>query len=895
MDARPVSPRKPTRRTVLRTAAAAAVVGVAGAAALREARSAYAAAPGSYPVGTTPVALNQPSDPTIGRLAPPADAPERGAFGPQVAWPLIPLHASLGRNGHLTTWGTPLDTARQGGTAYDDWDVAAGSARAAHSQTPSMNGYDSFCNGPATLPDGRMVMVGGNSTTMTMLYDPVTHQQTMGQNLRYQRWYATSLRLPDGRVLVLGGGNYYNTGAYRNPADDSGVATVPEIGTGTGAWTPLTGAASSLAFGARDNRWWYPRAFNGPAGTVVGTSGDQVWSLSTRGTGAVTRIGTLPFNPRVSGSQVMHAPGRILVAGGGQPFNEDGTTATAAAAVVDVSGATARVTATAAMANNRNWLNLTVLPTGEVLANGGTRVGTQGGEANSVKQAEVWNPATGTWRAAATAARTRTYHSTAVLLPSGAVFTGGGGVPGPEDNLNAELFYPAYLFTRGTDGVVRWASRPEITSIAGSAVHGGAVTLAIADGRAVRAASLIGLGSVTHGENTDQRRVPLTVRQTGATVTATLPASLDVLPPGDYLLTVVDAAGVPSAGQVLTLRRGQPGLVTVGSPTQVQDAGAPGAAPGGTVPLTVDTAVGLEAVNVPGYRVQREAGGAFLRQVGDGSPAAARTATSWAVRPGLAGVEGTSFESPDQPGVFLTAPAAGAGALTLTANDGTTAFAARATFVPVVGATGQNTSLQVWADRTLHLRHRDFQVFAQALDGTDLGRADSTFAVRAGLTAAPAVPLTAGRSVGLEAVNFPGYRLQHQDFAVFLRQAGPGSADVVRRGASWVVRAGLAGATGVSFESVDWPGHFATAPATGAGALGLVRDDGSAAFAARATYAAVAGLGGAGTSFQTWSDRTLHLRHQDFQAFVRPLDGSDLGRADSTFVVRSGLAPAPTA
>lgn len=895
MNARPAAARTPSRRTVLRTVGAAAFVGLAGGAALREARSAYAAAPGSYPVGATPTALNQPSDPAIGVVAPSADAAEKGMFGAQVAWPLIPLHVSLGRNGHLTSWGTPLDTAQQGGTAYDDWDVAAGFARAAHTQTPSMNDYNSFCNGPATLPDGRMIMVGGNSTTMTMLYDPVTHAQTMGQNVRYQRWYATSLRLTDGRVLVLGGGDYYNTGAYRNPADDSGVATIPEIGTGTGAWTALTGAKSSLAFGAQDNRWWYPRAFNGPTGTVVGTSGDQVWSLSTQGTGAVTKIGTLPFNPKVSGSQVMYAPGRILVAGGGQPFNEDGSTATAAAAVVDVSGATARVTSTTAMANNRNWLNLTVLPTGEVLANGGTRIGTQAGEANSVKQAEVWNPATGRWRAAATAARTRTYHSTAILLPSGAVFTGGGGVPGPEDNLNAELFYPAYLFTKGADGVVRWASRPAITSIAGSATHGGTVTLTLADARTVTAVSLISLGSVTHGENTDQRRVPLTLRQNGTTVTATLPASLNALPPGDYQLTVVDAAGVPSAGQVLTIRQGAAGLVTVGSATQVQGAGVPAANPGGTVALTVDSPVGFEAVNFPGYRLQRENGAVFLRQAPAGGTAQVAGTTTWLVRTGLAGIDGISLESLEQPGSYLAAPATGVGAVVTAANDATTGFAGRATFVAVVGATGQNTSLQVWSDRTLTLRHQNFQLFAQKAEATDLGRADSTFAVRVGYAAAPAVPLTAGRSVGLEAVNFAGYRLQHENFGAYLRQAVPGSTEVVRKGTSWVVRPGLAGAAGVSLESVDWPGYFLAAPAEGVGALAMSARDGGAAFAGRATFVAVDGVAGGGTSFQVWSDRTLHVRHQDFRFWAQKLDGTDLGRADSTLTVRSGLAPAPTA
>ena len=54
--------------------------------------------------------------------------------------------------------------------------------------------------------------------------------------------------------------------AYLTPDDNSKVAETPEIGTGTGAWTALTGATSTNLFGAYDNRWWYPRAFNAPNG-----------------------------------------------------------------------------------------------------------------------------------------------------------------------------------------------------------------------------------------------------------------------------------------------------------------------------------------------------------------------------------------------------------------------------------------------------------------------------------------------------------------------------------------------------------------------------------------------------------------------------------------------------
>jgi hypothetical protein len=667
-------------------------------------------------------------------------------FGPQMAWPVIPLHATVARNGHLVTFGTPLDTARQGGVTYDDWDPALGTARSAHTQAPSMHGYDSFCNGAVTLPDGRILMVGGNSTTSTMTYDPVSRSQTMGANLARQRWYASALRLADDRVLVLGGANYYNTGAYRNPGDNSGVATVPEIGTGTGAWTSLTGATSTMAFGALDNRWWYPRAFNGPNGTVVGTSGDQVWRMSTSGTGSITRTATLPFNPRVSGSQVMYAPNRILVAGGGQPFNEDGTAATNRAAVVDVSGSTVRVTSTASMASARNWLNLSVLLDGRVLASGGTAVGTQGGTA--VRRAEIWNPATGTWTAAATAQRTRTYHSTALLMPSGAVFTGGGGVPGPEDNLNAEMYYPPSLFTRGADGVVRWASRPTITTLAGSATYGGQLTLGMGDARTVREASLVSLGSVTHSYQTDERRIPLAVTQNGASVRVMLPTSASTLPPGDYLLSTVDSAGVPSPGQVLTINRSGAGTVTVGTTQTATGGSGTTTPPTGSVPLTAGTSVGLEAVNFPGYRVRHGNFQASLSQVSAASSGLDQADSSFVVRPGLAGSAGVSLEAVNYPGLYLRTNGTG-GRVTLTRPDGSAAAAAASTFRPVTGLTGQNTSLELWSSPGVYLRHQDFQLFAQASDGGGGFRADATFAVRAGLAGAPAAAVLQGEGGAL--------------------------------------------------------------------------------------------------------------------------------------------------
>ncbi|HEY6798829.1 MAG TPA: AbfB domain-containing protein, partial [Kineosporiaceae bacterium] len=668
-------------------------------------------------------------------------------FGPQVGWPVIPIHVALLPDGHLLSYGTPVSTAQQGGLTYDDWNPAQGMVDSAHVQTPSMSTYNSFCNALQTLPDGRVLMVGGNSTMSTMYYDPASRAEAMGPGLNRQRWYGSVLRLPDDRILVLGGANYYNTGAYLTPTDNSGVATIPEIGTGTGPWTPLTGADSTTAFGAQDNRWWYPRAYNAPDGSVFGVSADQLWRLDPSGTGSLTPLGTLPHSLGVSGAGVMYAPGKLLFAGGGQTFNEDTLTATNAATVVDINGPAPSVTPVAPMAGRRNWLNLTVLPTGEVLANGGTIVGTQAGAANSDYTAELWNPDTQSWRPAAIAQRIRTYHSTAVLMPSGAVFTGGGGVPGPEDNFNSETYYPPYLFTKGGDGAVRWAARPQLTSIAGSLTWGGRVSLGLSDPRSIASVSLISVAAETHSVNTDQRRIPLTFGQSGSTLTATLPSGRNLAPPGSYLLQVVDSRGVPSPSQIVTFRNGGAGSVTVYEPDQsaLNGLGGPGPAVTGSVPLAVGSTVGFESFNFPGRRIRHQSSAVRIDPISATSALQDREDSAFVVRAGLAAGTGRSFEAVNSPGSFLTVEN---GTVYLRQNDGSAAFAANATFLAVTGLVGQNTSFALYSNPSRYLRHYNYVLYAQPFDGSDVGRRDATFAVRAGLAGLSGAPTAVAAAAG---------------------------------------------------------------------------------------------------------------------------------------------------
>ena len=121
---------------------------------------------------------------------------------------------------------------------------------------------------------------------------------------------------------------------------------------------------------------------------------------------------------------------------------------------------------TAPMAFPRGYHNLTMLPDGNVLVTGGGGTTTPGALEGAILAAELWSPATQTWKTLAAMQTERLYHSIALLLPDGRVLVGGGGrFGGPnETNKNTiEIFSPPYLF----DG-----PRPVITTAPTTATYG---------------------------------------------------------------------------------------------------------------------------------------------------------------------------------------------------------------------------------------------------------------------------------------------------------------------------------------------------------------------------------------------------------------------------------------
>ena len=98
------------------------------------------------------------------------------------------------------------------------------------------------------------------------------------------------------------------------------------------------------------------------------------------------------------------------------------------------------------MAYARSFHNLTLLPDGNVLTVAGDSTLDGVDYSHSVLNAELWSPATKTWRTLAAQQNGRLYHGSAVLLLDGRVLVAGSGRVGPAPQFNGEIFSPPYLF-----------------------------------------------------------------------------------------------------------------------------------------------------------------------------------------------------------------------------------------------------------------------------------------------------------------------------------------------------------------------------------------------------------------------------------------------------------------
>jgi hypothetical protein len=246
-----------------------------------------------------------------------------------------------------------------------------------------------------------------------------------------------------------------------------------------------------------------------------------------------------PAGGRGSGFQAM------ILGGGGIG---DSPEATARTDIVDLMAPNPHYEPGPDLRRPTRYPNAVILPDDTVLVTGGSN-GYRGRGASDNHDALIFHPDTRSFTAADEPAVGRDYHSGALLLPSGQVLTFGGNplfsdkldsTPAPFEQ-RLELYSPPYLFQDG--------KRPALDSGPVRVQRGTTPFFHSGDAAGITRARLVRPGSATHVTNVDQRSIELDVTKADGGVSLSFPAQPGLVPPGWYMLFVLDERGVPSTGR----------------------------------------------------------------------------------------------------------------------------------------------------------------------------------------------------------------------------------------------------------------------------------------------------------------------------------------------------------
>lgn len=497
---------------------------------------------------------------------------------------ILPVHAALLRTGKLLYFsGSGNDPAK-----FDRpmetriWDPTEGAVRKITRIDPHRAQRDLFCTGHCFLPDGRLLVAGGNAgyprserfpvftgIRDTFAFDPERGREVWRRAavMSHGRWYPTCVALPDGTVVVLSGvwdgwsmwrcfvppWNLITSGRFNNRcveawSADGGLTALADQC--SGHWTNLH-ANRAMAY--------YPRVHLVPSGELLRV-GPERKTMSFDPTSHRWRAVARSGQNRFEGTSVflpLRPPkheARILALGGSNSArNIEGTNS---ASVLEFMAGAWRWRWVGPMTFRRVHVNATLLLDGRVLVTGG---GVRG-KVEPVLETELFDPRPDheTWTQGATCSVGRTYHSVAVLLPDGRVWTGGGNPAWGDDELRIELYTPDYCGEdNGSDGQGSLEERPSIDAYPPAVAYGSPFEVRVDSPTPILEVALVRPSSVTHSFNVDQRWVGLEILSVeGRTLEVRAPPRPELAPPGWYLLTALDEHRCPAPAQWVRLHSG---------------------------------------------------------------------------------------------------------------------------------------------------------------------------------------------------------------------------------------------------------------------------------------------------------------------------------------------------
>jgi galactose oxidase-like protein/glyoxal oxidase-like protein/PKD domain-containing protein/Big-like domain-containing protein len=445
--------------------------------------------------------------------------------------PINPIHVGLMRTGKiLVVSGSQNDpTVTTYSAAVYDPNTGAISVQTIP--------WDLFCNGLSFMPDGRALIAGGNlqynpfrGIRTATVFDPATEKFAQIQDMARGRWYPSVVGLPDGRMATFSGW-----------LEGGGTNNAVEIYTNPNGWSPENFAPFVPPL--------YPWLHLLPDGRVFQSGASIASQIFNPSTGQwQTNVATMNYpRDRTYGSSVLlplsaadNWRPRIMVMGGDNP-------ATATAEIIDLSQANPRWQTTNSMSAPRIQMDAVILPTGKVLALGGSAQNNTASTASL--NADLFDPATGTWSPAGTMNLPRMYHSVALLLPDGTVWSAGSNPNQGSYEQRMEIYRPGYLFNASGGA----AARPSITGAPGAVGYGGSFAVTTPNAANIASVALIRNGANTHAFDMDQRMVSLAFTRGSGSLTVTAPPNANIAPPGYYMLFIVDNNGVPSVARFVQM------------------------------------------------------------------------------------------------------------------------------------------------------------------------------------------------------------------------------------------------------------------------------------------------------------------------------------------------------
>ncbi len=574
--------------------------------------------PGNTSPGSNdPISAQSFPEPTLPTAANTTGAAAQGYWSPTEPWPLTAIHAILMPNGNLMTFdmngdggNDPTDGSnitfqpQNSINTRGGWDSPTGDWRRVDIWNPRTNTHtwsnnmttNMFCSGHVLLADGRVFVIGGhyglpsdvngnlqipsgqqppfdpsayqavNANNQKIayqatgggkkdinLFDWRTNAWSRGTDMSKARWYASGTVLGDGGVMVAGGDNEF-------------TLPIKEVE----IWR--NGAFSTMSLDNADASAWaayYPRLFQASNGQVFYAGlANGMYSVDPTNTNVMQFAGTRDNFYRSYGSTVMFEKDKILVANGQQPIdfaaNVTSIGYTKTSEIIDISGGTTaptvKVNALPDVPRGRFQANSTILADGTVLVTGGNDdpTGNQNSNTNAVMTPNLFKPnadaTNGTWTDMADMPISRQYHSVALLLPDGRVFSAGSGNCTREgctdlSDRSHEFFWPPYLFN--TDGTL--ARRPKIVNAPSSVRYGQRIRISTPDAGSITKFTWVRLGSVTHADNMNQRSMTLSFTRSGDTLLVNAPENGNVAPPGHYMLFAINSNGTPSTARIIRI------------------------------------------------------------------------------------------------------------------------------------------------------------------------------------------------------------------------------------------------------------------------------------------------------------------------------------------------------